>query len=129
MFSSSSLRVFISCFIFLPDLSSFSLLYLKMPKSEFEIGRYGGKWIFGLSLFCASILTMFTPLAASWGVGWLIALRILEGLFEVIIKKKSCHYSQPIIMILFVVNTNDENIFIISSSKRRLLVYVSKTDS
>ena len=44
--------------------------------------KYGGKWIYGLGTLCTAILTLLTPLAASGGVGWFMALRVLEGLGE-----------------------------------------------
>lgn len=36
----------------------------------------------GLGIFATSVLTLFSPLAARAGVGWLIALRVLMGLAE-----------------------------------------------
>ena len=44
--------------------------------------KFGGKWIYGLGTLCTAILTLLTPLAASGGVGWFMALRVLEGLGE-----------------------------------------------
>ncbi|XP_003374292.1 sialin [Trichinella spiralis] len=34
--------------------------------------RFGGKWVFGLGTLSASVLTLFTPLAAWAGIEWLI---------------------------------------------------------
>jgi len=45
--------------------------------------RLGGKWVFGVGIVVTSILTIFTPLAADTSVWLLVALRVLEGLFEV----------------------------------------------
>ena len=45
--------------------------------------RIGGKWVFGLGVVITSGLTMFTQLAADTSVWLLVALRVLEGLFEV----------------------------------------------
>ena len=45
--------------------------------------RLGGKWVFGVGVVVTSILTLFTPLAADTSVWLLVALRVLEGLFEV----------------------------------------------
>lgn len=45
----------------------------------------GGKWLFGLGVFCTSVLTLLTPVVAvipHYGYGALIALRIFEGLGE-----------------------------------------------
>ncbi|OUC48086.1 transporter, major facilitator family protein [Trichinella nativa] len=44
--------------------------------------RFGGKWVFGLGTLSASVLTLFTPLAAWAGIEWLILVRVLEGLAE-----------------------------------------------
>ncbi len=45
--------------------------------------RFGAKWIFGGSIFIAGVLTLLTPLAARLHVGFLIAIRVLIGAFEV----------------------------------------------
>ena len=45
--------------------------------------RYGGRWIFGIGIVMTAVLTLFTPLAAYWHVGALIAVRVAEGFFEV----------------------------------------------
>lgn len=42
--------------------------------------KFGPKWIFGGGVFIAGILTLFTPLAARSGIGFLIAIRILTGI-------------------------------------------------
>ena len=41
--------------------------------------KYGGKWPFGLSILLTSVLTLLTAPAARFGLGYLIALRVLEG--------------------------------------------------
>jgi hypothetical protein len=45
--------------------------------------RFGAKWIFGGGIFIAGILTLLTPFAARLHVGFLIAIRLLIGAFEV----------------------------------------------
>ena len=46
-------------------------------------GRAGGKWLFGLGIFCTSLLTLLSPLAAIHGDKWAFgAVRWLEGLGE-----------------------------------------------
>ncbi|XP_017908354.1 PREDICTED: sialin isoform X2 [Capra hircus] len=44
--------------------------------------RSGGKLLLGFGIFATAIFTLFTPLAADFGVGALVALRALEGLGE-----------------------------------------------
>ena len=44
--------------------------------------KYGGKWPFGLGVFLTGVLTLLTPLAARAGIGYIIALRVLEGVCE-----------------------------------------------
>ncbi|XP_043919793.1 sialin-like isoform X2 [Protopterus annectens] len=45
-------------------------------------GRIGGKWLFGLGVLGTAIFTLLTPLAADLGIGYVIAVRALEGLGE-----------------------------------------------
>ena len=46
--------------------------------------KFGGKYILGLGILSTAVFTLLTPLAATYGgAGWLIAVRILEGLGEV----------------------------------------------
>lgn len=47
--------------------------------------RFGGKQTLGLGILSTSILTCVTPFAARAGAHWLIAVRFVEGLGEVII--------------------------------------------
>ncbi|XP_065843594.1 vesicular glutamate transporter 3-like [Oscarella lobularis] len=44
--------------------------------------RYGGKWVMGLGCLGTVVLSVLTPLAAHYGLGYLIALRVLEGIGE-----------------------------------------------
>ncbi|KAG9350533.1 hypothetical protein JZ751_026899 [Albula glossodonta] len=44
--------------------------------------RYGAKWLLGLGIFGTVVFTMLTPLAAELGAGYLIAVRVLEGIGE-----------------------------------------------
>ncbi|GIY03573.1 hypothetical protein CEXT_105091 [Caerostris extrusa] len=43
---------------------------------------YSGKWVFGISTLIVAVLTLLTPLAARFGVEYLIAIRALEGLAQ-----------------------------------------------
>ena len=45
--------------------------------------KYGGRWIFGIGIVMTAVFTLFTPLAAYWHIGALIAVRVAEGIFEV----------------------------------------------
>ena len=40
--------------------------------------------MFGVGVVMTSVFTLLTPLAATFSVGFLIAVRVLEGFFEVI---------------------------------------------
>lgn len=44
--------------------------------------KVGGNWVFGIGIFTTAILTLLTPLAAKSGVYVLIAVRVIEGIFE-----------------------------------------------
>ena len=45
--------------------------------------RFGGKYVFGVSIGIPAVLTLLTPLAAQVSVWAMVALRVIEGLFEV----------------------------------------------
>ncbi len=45
--------------------------------------KFGGRWVFGIGIVMTALLTLLTPLAARTSVYLLIALRVLEGFFEV----------------------------------------------
>ena len=53
----------------------------------FLASKYGGKNLFGGGILLASILTMLTPVATRRSVSWLIALRIAEGVAQVLHSK------------------------------------------
>ena len=65
-------------------LSSFFFGYLvtQIP-GGWLAERYGGRWIFGIGIVMTAVFTLFTPLAAYWHIGALIAVRVAEGFFEV----------------------------------------------
>ncbi|KAK0146018.1 Sialin [Merluccius polli] len=44
--------------------------------------RYGAKWLMGLGILGTVVFTLLTPVAADLGPGYLIAVRILEGIGE-----------------------------------------------
>ncbi|BES93076.1 MFS transporter, ACS family, solute carrier family 17 (sodium-dependent inorganic phosphate cotransporter), other [Nesidiocoris tenuis] len=44
--------------------------------------KYGGARVYGMGVGSTAVLTMLTPFVARWSVYLLVALRILEGLFE-----------------------------------------------
>ena len=65
-------------------LSSFFYGYiLTQIPGGYLAGRYGSRHVIGVGLLVTSILTILTPFAAELHVGALMALRAVEGLFEV----------------------------------------------
>ncbi|XP_062375636.1 sialin [Sardina pilchardus] len=44
--------------------------------------KYGAKWLLGFGILCTVIFTLLTPVAADLGAGYLIAVRVLEGIGE-----------------------------------------------
>ncbi|XP_055606518.1 sialin [Uranotaenia lowii] len=64
-------------------LSSFFYGYIMTPfLGGFISNRFGGNNVFGIGIAATAILTLLTPLAAEAGLGVLIAVRIIEGIFE-----------------------------------------------
>lgn len=64
-------------------LSSFFYGYiLTQVVGGYVSDRFGGKLFLGLGVLCTAVLTLLTPLAASLGVPYLIALRAAEGVGE-----------------------------------------------
>uniref|UniRef100_A0A669EB74 Sialin n=1 Tax=Oreochromis niloticus TaxID=8128 RepID=A0A669EB74_ORENI len=45
-------------------------------------GRFGPKWLMGFGILGTVIFTLLTPVAADLGAGYLIAVRVLEGIGE-----------------------------------------------
>lgn len=45
-------------------------------------GRFGPKWLFGFGVLGTVLFTLLTPVAADWGAGYLIAVRVIEGIGE-----------------------------------------------
>ena len=45
--------------------------------------RFGGKHVYGVGIVMTSVLTLVTPISADFSVWMLVAVRVLEGLFEV----------------------------------------------
>ncbi|XP_048241386.1 sialin-like, partial [Haliotis rufescens] len=64
-------------------LASFFYGYIltQLP-GGFLATRYGGKYLFGGGIFVTAVLTILTPVFATWSVYLLIAVRVIEGLFE-----------------------------------------------
>ncbi|KAJ8014130.1 hypothetical protein DPEC_G00037060 [Dallia pectoralis] len=44
--------------------------------------KYGAKWLLGLGILGTVVFTLLTPVAADLGAGYLIAVRVLEGVGE-----------------------------------------------
>ncbi|XP_001849053.2 sialin [Culex quinquefasciatus] len=64
-------------------LSSFFYGYILTPfLGGFISNKFGGNYVFGVGIGVTAILTLLTPLAAKGGIGLLIAVRIIEGVFE-----------------------------------------------
>ncbi|XP_053389175.1 sialin-like [Mercenaria mercenaria] len=72
-------------------LGSFYLGYaLTLLPSGWLSGRYGGKHLFGWSMFVCAVATLFTPLAARTSVVVLIVIRVLTGLCQIKTSSKIC---------------------------------------
>ena len=48
--------------------------------------HYGGKKVLGIGVLATSVLTLLTPLAARLDFSCLVAVRVLQGLFQVGVK-------------------------------------------
>lgn len=48
----------------------------------FLADKFGARLLLAGGFFCTSFFTLFTEAAAHWGPGWLVALRVIEGLGE-----------------------------------------------
>ena len=64
--------------------------------------KFGGKWVFGIGVVMTSVFTLFTPLAANHSVGLLIAVRVLEGFFEVSFIAYTTLYSLYNVKVIYV---------------------------
>ncbi|XP_053684989.1 vesicular glutamate transporter 2.1-like isoform X1 [Sabethes cyaneus] len=64
-------------------LSSFFYGYLitQVPGGYLS-DKLGGNYVLGVGIGLTAILTLFMPLAAHGGIGWLIGLRVLQGMCE-----------------------------------------------
>lgn len=45
--------------------------------------RFSAKYVYGIGILATAVFTLLTPLAASLGIWVLVAVRVLEGIFEV----------------------------------------------
>ena len=64
-------------------LSAFYYGYLLMQiLGGWLATRFGGKHVYGMGIVMTSVLTLLTPIAADISVWMLVALRVLEGIFE-----------------------------------------------
>lgn len=52
--------------------------------------KYGAKWLLGFGILGTVIFTLLTPVAADLGAGYLIAVRVVEGIGEVSILDEMC---------------------------------------
>lgn len=53
--------------------------------------KIGGKLLFGLGVVVTAAFTLITPWLVVANVYLLIAVRVIEGIFEVCIKKLTCY--------------------------------------
>ncbi|XP_033835222.1 sialin-like [Periophthalmus magnuspinnatus] len=64
-------------------LSSFFYGYiLTQIPGGYLAGRLGPKWVLGLGVLGIVLFTLLTPVAADWGAGYLIVVRVLEGIAD-----------------------------------------------
>ncbi|XP_068130532.1 sialin-like isoform X2 [Hyperolius riggenbachi] len=59
----------------------YGYIFTQIP-GGYLAGKIGGKFLLGFGVLGTAVLTLLTPLAADLGVGYLIAVRVLEGLGE-----------------------------------------------
>ncbi|KAG7248849.1 hypothetical protein CRUP_018358, partial [Coryphaenoides rupestris] len=59
----------------------YGYIFTQIP-GGYLASRYGAKWLLGLGILCTTVFTLLTPVAADMGAGYLIAVRILEGIGE-----------------------------------------------
>ncbi|XP_057555589.1 probable small intestine urate exporter isoform X2 [Hippopotamus amphibius kiboko] len=59
--------------------------FLAPIPSSYLAEMFGTKYLSGAGMFITSVLTLFTPLAADTGVIFLIALRIIQGIIQVML--------------------------------------------
>lgn len=45
--------------------------------------KYGNIYFLGIGMLINSVFAFLVPVSASWGIGWLIAIRFIQGLGEV----------------------------------------------
>ena len=45
--------------------------------------KFGGKWVFASGVLLGAVASLFTPLAARAGMGWLIFVRVILGMGQV----------------------------------------------
>lgn len=65
-------------------LSSFFYGYVLTQLAGGWLGtKIGGAKVFGSGVFVTAILTLVTPFVVSFGIEVLIAVRVIEGFFEV----------------------------------------------
>ncbi|XP_054716532.1 putative inorganic phosphate cotransporter [Uloborus diversus] len=75
-------------FVWSPNLQAVVLgaFYYGYCISQIPGGRlaeiFGPKWVFGFGTLIPSLLTLLTPIAAQWHVGFLVTVRALEGLAQ-----------------------------------------------
>ena len=77
--------MFLLCFALLGIiLSSFfyGYIFTQIP-GGYLAARFGGKNLYGGGILMTALFTLLTPLAARGNMYMLIAIRVLEGLFEV----------------------------------------------
>lgn len=53
--------------------------------------KIGGKLLLGIGVSGSAVLALLTPAAAHMGAGYIIAVRILQGLFQVSILTFMCY--------------------------------------
>lgn len=59
--------------------------FLAPLPTGYVAGVFGAKYVVGLGLLISSVLTLFIPLAADTGVALLIALRVIQGVAQVMV--------------------------------------------
>lgn len=91
--------------------------------------KYGNIYFLGVGMLINSVFAFLVPVAAEWGVGWLIAVRFIQGLGEVSKHYKLYEVRHSIFVTFFFIFYNFAFTFTSSYSNNILCEFVNKNAS